>query len=421
MSVLSDKEILERMANMDIVIYPYSSEQLNSGSYNIKLGGYHYMALRDAHVPGLPKNHTFDIPPGQDFMSTISGWKLGNVSKWTEKPIDIFPNKYGDKPTVEPLWSRCRTGDIVLRPGDVALCHSEEYIGSLKGSITELRARSTLMRNCLALAPSAGWGDVNFVNRWGFTIHNYGHRTIRLHPGDEVGQIVFHSIGDVLNPYSGTYAQKESTEKEYNEYCRNLLLNWDPIHLLSSVQREAQKKLTPPSRNEEQSSVDTSDTVVKDKDKEEDKDDTSKGKLRQEVTADAEKLSLIDIENDKILKIVQSKIFLSINPEGTDCTDKVKAVRVHTAICLNLFDVIAQTYTNIEPINNSWKQVLFQKIHNLVSTWTVSKYEINDTELDKLSDKYWGDTDEYEYEPIESILMSQIFQLATDLKMLIQN
>lgn len=261
MAVLSDKDIISGMHDDEIVIFPFNDKQLNSGSYNIKLGNYHYMALRDGYVPGTPYGTSFSISADTDIYSTILGWSMGNPEEWRDKVVDIFPNQYGEPPTVEPLWSPCRTGDIILKPGDVALCHSEEFIGSLTGSITELRARSTLMRNCLALAPSAGWGDVNFVNRWGFTIHNYGHRTIRLHPGDEIGQIIFLRIESVLNLYHGSYVQKvekQVTDEEYSEYCRKLVENWEPTQLLSAVQRTAQAKLIPPRDSSSSSSSSSS-------------------------------------------------------------------------------------------------------------------------------------------------------------------
>lgn len=401
MSVLSDKQILEAIKRMDIVIFPYEESQLNSGSYNIKLGAYHYLALRDAFVPGAPDKKTIVSPSSQDVESSISGWSLGDPAEWRDKVVDIFPGPYGQDPTVEPLWSRCRVGDLILKPGDVALCHSEEFIGSLNGSITELRARSTLMRNCLALAPSAGWGDVNFVNRWAFTIHNYGHRTIRLHPGDEVGQIIFHSIGDVLKPYQGSYVQKANVAgSDYSEFTRKLVTKWDPIHLLSSVQREAQQMLVPPGTKRDISaslleefygkSAQTEDVMLI-----EDGPPELDAVLVEEVPTIDER-TFVNIDNDKILKAVKSRMLRSMNPKIDSRTNKRKAIQHTHILCDTLYTIIIQVYSRdhfdiVQEIK--WRSELLVKIQEIVYEWTISKYEIELSELKRMYDEFRNSRD----------------------------
>lgn len=361
---------------MAIVIFPYEEKQLNSGSYNIRLGNYHYMALRDAFVPGIPEGQTFGIPEGHDPEASLSGWTMENPKKWRNRPVDIFPGKHGEQPSVEPLWSRCQKGDIILRPGDVALCHSEEFIGSLTGSITELRARSTLMRNCLALASSAGWGDVNFVNRWGFTIHNYGHRTIRLRPGDEVGQIIFHDIGEVLKPYQGSYAQKAGVlGKDYQEYTRQLVSKWDPTQLLPAVQREAQKKLILHSS----SSLSSSEVMVIDEDPGVTRDrNGSDGRDSNIPTMDDE--IMVRNENFHVLKGVKSHMLRSMNPKESSRSDKIKATQCVHTICDTLYTAIIQAHTHkcFDLVQRSdWRQDILTAIETMVYEWAILKYDIS--------------------------------------------
>lgn len=441
MAVLSDKRILEEMERKAIIIFPYSSEQLNSGSYNIRLGDYHYMALRDAFVPGIPSKQTFYFKDTPDVTEKISGWTIKDPDEWREKVVDIFPGKYGEPPTVEPLWSRCQTGDIVLHPGDVALCHSEEFIGSLTGSITELRARSTLMRNCLSLAPSAGWGDVNFVNRWGFTIHNYGHRTIRLHSGDEIGQIVFYSIGEVNKPYKGSYAQNVSslimTSGEYSEYCRQLVMNWEPIQLLSSVQREAQNMLTPSSekirstsssevmyrgessqtrtstgssdgkRNTSPSEVmyimDESSRGRRSTGKEEERISSGSSRERKSTGKEEKKVvrtkeeeksherSTVKLENENVLKAVSRRMMRTLNPKMESRNNKRRAVQ-HTYILYDtLYTIIIQTQSrqHFDLVQESeWRVDLAESIIKIVFDWATIKYGIEYDELKGLYDQY---------------------------------
>src|SRR4051812_28895877 len=167
--LLSDKKIIEAMEAGNIVIEPFERRQLGTNSYDVRLGPWYY----------LP-NHNMVSVSFTDAEMSRAFWG-------------------------EPLHAA--HGEIVIRPGDTILAHTEEVIGGCNGFTTSMRARSSIGRSCLSVCKCAGVGDVGYIARWTMEITNHSHATIELPVGLRVAQILFYEVGETDKRYEGKYGQ----------------------------------------------------------------------------------------------------------------------------------------------------------------------------------------------------------------------
>lgn len=171
--ILTEDDIIEAVNRKDIQITNFEENRLNNCSYNIKLGNNYYE----------------QIDPPRTFM---------------DRPYIVDPF---NKSECSKLWKLHENAEeILIPPNRTVLCHTEEFIGSIKGCVPQLRSRSSMMRNMLSIASGAGWGDVGFVGRWAFTITNNSSYHARLVPGCQVAQMIFMKISGSHNDYSGQYS-----------------------------------------------------------------------------------------------------------------------------------------------------------------------------------------------------------------------
>jgi len=173
--MLSDYEILEEIKKGNIVIEPFRREQLNSNSYDVRLGEYYAV----------------------------------------EFPYSQLLDPY-DKELVEKHWKIKKATDrIVIHPGETILAHTQEIIGGRRNIASKMNARSSLGRMGISVCKCAGFGDVGFINKWTMEITNHLPSTsIVLHVGMRVAQISFFRVGYVLKEYKGKYGQEEWTPED---------------------------------------------------------------------------------------------------------------------------------------------------------------------------------------------------------------
>jgi len=168
--MLSDSEILEEIKKGNIVIEPFRREQLNSNSYDVRLGEYYAV-----EIPTLQFLNPFD-------EHLIRGhWIL---RKAEEK--------------------------IAIQPGETILAHTQEVIGGRNNIASKMNARSSLGRLGVSVCKCAGFGDVGFINKWTMEITNHSrYAWIELPVGMRIAQISFFRVGYVLKEYKGKYGQGE--------------------------------------------------------------------------------------------------------------------------------------------------------------------------------------------------------------------
>jgi len=172
--MLSDHEILEEIKKGNIVIEPFRREQLNSNSYDVRLGEYYAVEM--------PPNQTLD--PFSEFL-VKRHWKI-------KKATDF----------------------IIIHPGETILAHTQEIIGGRKNIASKMNARSSLGRLGISVWECAGFGDVGFINKWTMEITNHLNVKVILYVGMRIAQISFFRVGYVLKEYKGKYGQEEWTPED---------------------------------------------------------------------------------------------------------------------------------------------------------------------------------------------------------------
>lgn len=190
MSILTDRDILVAKSQGDIIIEPFHEDNL--------------------------KNTMYDVTLGENYYS-FSG---GEMESWSPS----------DQLSINHYWGRSKKaidGIITIKPGEMILGHTQEFIGSVRKYTTQMSSRSTMGRCGLRFCSCAGRGDVGYFNRWTMEIENVSKLDIHLKVGTRVASIIFHTISsEPLDSYQnrGSY----TTNLDLNE----LMDNWYPVNML---------------------------------------------------------------------------------------------------------------------------------------------------------------------------------------------
>lgn len=172
--MLSDKRILEEMANGNIIIDPFDKRHLGTNSYDCRLGNWYWRATEG-------KTIALDVDADITAM-------------WWDKPM-------------------CAYDYILLMPGETVLAHTIETIGGRNGYLAKMQARSTIARWGLSICKCAGVGDVGYISRWTMEISNHSKNMLRIPVGFRVAQMIFEEVGPTENEYhttshSGNYGRE---------------------------------------------------------------------------------------------------------------------------------------------------------------------------------------------------------------------
>lgn len=170
--ILSGKEIKDKLGK-EIVIEPFSDNQLNPNSYNLKLHN--------------------ELLVYEDFILDM---KKENKSK----SITIPPE------------------GIILEPNKLYLGRTKEYTETDK-FVPMLEGRSSVGRLGLFIHVTAGFGDVGFCGYWTLEIHCI--QPIRVYADVEICQIYYHSIEGDYDKYSkGKYQNNNGiqTSQLYKDF-----------------------------------------------------------------------------------------------------------------------------------------------------------------------------------------------------------
>jgi dCTP deaminase len=151
--ILSGKEI-ENKLNKDIVIKPFSKNQLNSNSYNLKL--HNELLIYSEEILEMKK-------PNQTSIISI--------------PDD----------------------GLVLMPNKLYLGRTIEYTETYN-LVPMLEGRSSIGRLGIFVHITAGFGDVGFCGFW--TLEIFCVQPVRLYPFIEICQLYYHTIEGEFEKYT---------------------------------------------------------------------------------------------------------------------------------------------------------------------------------------------------------------------------
>ena len=162
--ILSGKEIQKRLHN-DIIIEPFSSEQINPNSYNLRL--HKDLLVYDEPILDMKKQH-----------------RLQSLT---------IPEE-----------------GLVFQPGMLYLGRTVEYTKT-DNLVPMLEGRSSIGRLGLFIHITAGFGDVGFAGYW--TLEMYCVQPIRVYPNIEICQIFYHTIEGAYDRYvSNKYQNNTSVQ-----------------------------------------------------------------------------------------------------------------------------------------------------------------------------------------------------------------
>jgi dCTP deaminase len=166
--ILSDKKILEEIENGNIVLEPFSRDNLGTNSYDVKLGK--WLAVYNDDILDA-KSHNkitkFEIPD-EGYVLLPSKLYLGVTEEYTE---------------------------------------TRKYVPFLEG-------KSSVGRLGIDIHSTAGKGDAGFCNTW--TLEISVKQPVKIYSGMPIGQLIyFHIEGDVEIPYNEKKSAKYNQRTEY--------------------------------------------------------------------------------------------------------------------------------------------------------------------------------------------------------------
>ncbi|MBI4016219.1 MAG: hypothetical protein HY363_00825 [Candidatus Aenigmarchaeota archaeon] len=219
-SCMSDKAILRALSEERIVIHPFVRDNLKTTSYDVTLGPNYY---REKDSVGCS-----DLLNPYDEKSVRRIWQLYEA--------DSVRHHESVEPGLK-FESGIRPEDriIIVAPGETILAHTMEFIGG-RGSITTMmKARSSLGRNFIEVCKCAGWGDVDYFNRWTMEItNNSRYYKIPLVVGRRVAQIIFFETEPIREK---NYVQ-DGGKYQSSLDVRELERTWSPDAMLPKLWKD---------------------------------------------------------------------------------------------------------------------------------------------------------------------------------------
>jgi dCTP deaminase len=154
--ILSGQEIKKRLGK-DINIDPFCDSQLNPNSYNLRLHN--------------------------------------ELLVYEEVVLDIkAPNRY--------RRLEIPSAGLVMSPSQVYLARTVERTET-HNLVPMIEGRSSLGRLGLFVHVTAGFGDAGFCGFW--TLEMFAVQPIRIYPGVQICQIIYHTLEGACDEYSSKY------------------------------------------------------------------------------------------------------------------------------------------------------------------------------------------------------------------------
>lgn len=182
--ILSDREIIRRILNNEIIVTPLINPKIQIGSSSIDLRlGTQFKIIK------ITKHAYFN--PGKDIEEITR-----EVLNYTEN-IHVAP--------MEPF---------ILHPKEFVLASTLEYIKLPLNLAGRLEGRSTWGRVGLQIHSTAGFVDPGFEGTLAFELYNAGKIPLPLFAGIRVAQISFYECSNAMIPYNKKIEAKYSKSTE---------------------------------------------------------------------------------------------------------------------------------------------------------------------------------------------------------------
>ncbi|MDO4773805.1 MAG: deoxycytidine triphosphate deaminase [Candidatus Saccharibacteria bacterium] len=223
MSVYSNTEIMQAVADGVIVCTPFHSAHVAEASLDFTLG--HYFYKQEFSGEYRIYNPFDEAEVARYFKGPLKAMSHG---EWCVKhgyaPLKNIP---ADHPV------------IVLRPGERILAHTHEFVGiRAEGGAAQVLSRSTWGRNGVAVCFDAGWIDPGYINRITLEIYNLNmHESVVLPVGERIGQLVFHKAGPVEGGY-GSGVRGLSDKYQTGDDLEEIIASWRPEMMLPKAYRD---------------------------------------------------------------------------------------------------------------------------------------------------------------------------------------
>lgn len=220
--VMGDAEILAGLESGQLVIDPFEPDLLQSSSYDVRLGGWFYVAEQ--------VGHQVDFSPYDE--EQVKCYYKGPLQAVTaEQWCDEHNRRLFAGIDPEELV-------IVLRPGECILAHTVEFIGAAWDATTMMKARSSLGRINISSCDDAGWGDVGYINRWTMEIRNKNKDVwVPLVVGMPIAQLVFFRVGESSKSYEQSGHYQSSSD------VASLRRDWQPDSMLPRLWSTRNKQI----------------------------------------------------------------------------------------------------------------------------------------------------------------------------------
>lgn len=208
---MGDAEIRSCMESGQVIIDPFDPELLKSSSYDVRLGGWFYLAERVGHRVDFSPYDEEEV--GRYYQGPL---QAVSHAQWCEE--------HQRKPFcgIEP-----EELIIVLKPGECILAHTVEFIGAAWGATSMMKARSSLGRINISACDDAGWGDVGYINRWTMEVRNKNREVwVPLVVGMPIAQMVFFWVGEAQQNYGNDGHYQSGTDIEA------IRAEWQPESML---------------------------------------------------------------------------------------------------------------------------------------------------------------------------------------------
>lgn len=224
MGVYSNIEIKKAIADGVIVSVPYDESHVSEASLDFTLG------------------HNFYKQEFNESSRVYNPFDESEVNRYFKGPLKAMPHKQWCEENDHSLFENIPEDHpiIVLQPGERVLAHTHEFIGiRAHGGACEVKSRSSMGRNGVAVCFDAGWVDPGYINRLTLEVYNLNqHESVVLPVGERIGQLIFHTTGPVDGDYSDG-RNGISGKYQHTNDLDELIKTWSPEQMLPRAYKDS--------------------------------------------------------------------------------------------------------------------------------------------------------------------------------------
>lgn len=216
MSVYSNKQIRQAIANNRIICHPLDDRHINDTGLEVTLGHYYY------RIEAANQRTIFNPFDRKDVERYFDGpYKAFPHADWCQqnglKPIMGIPGAH-------PV--------IALHPGERILAHTHEYFGIVSSGICEISGLSNWGRSGVVVYSGGGHRETGSVNRAILEICNINKdETVLLPVGERIARVFFQETGK--QPLEQSTSDREHERQKVID-LDTIIRTWSPSLMLPS-------------------------------------------------------------------------------------------------------------------------------------------------------------------------------------------